>query len=458
LNIQPLVTIYLVNHNYSQYLLESINSVLDQDFKDYELLIIDDGSTDNSISIINKISDLKNVNIIQQNNKGLNTTNNIALKLSRGKYIMRLDADDYLSSDAVGTMVNILEKDPRLAMIFPDYFEIDESSNVIRQVQRHDFDNDVTLYDQPAHGACTMIRKKILQEVGGYDESFNRQDGYDLWLKILHGRYYFKNINTPLFYYRQHKHNLTKNEKKLLETRSKIISKHVNKYKKNINTIALIPVRGYDIDPRSNPLSILDKKPLINWTIDSALESKVIDNIIVSTPNNDVLKHVENYYSEKVLLHQRDPKLAWINKKLNDTLSILLKFYESKYKEPDALMVLNIESPFRGPLYIEKAVNVMRLFDVDSVIGVRIEDDIFYSHDGTGLVPRSNDSGLKLEREVLYKKTGGMSLVKRDYFIKTKNIFGGRIGHIQLDNYSATVINTTFDWEVAKLLIKNEGL
>ncbi len=452
----PLVTVYLVNYNYGAYIEQSIESVLIQDFDDYELLIIDDGSTDNSMEIINKYRKNKNVHIIEQKNKGLNTTNNIALKLSSGKYIIRLDADDYLTEDALRKMANILEDNQNLVMVFPDYFEIDKDNQVIGQVQRHDFDNEVTLFDQPAHGACTMIKKEILLEVGGYDESFNRQDGYDLWLKILHGNYKFKNINKPLFYYRDHGNNLTKDEKLLLETRSKIIEKHVNKYKNKIKTIALIPVRGPKLDPRSNPLENLGSKPLINWTIDSVLNSKLIDEIIVSTPDNSVINHIEKYYSGKVVLHERNERLARINKNISPTLLDALDFYESNHNVPDAIMVLNIESPFRSSVYIDKAINVMRLFNVDSVIGVTIEDDIFYTHDGNGLVPYTKIDGLKLERDILYRKVGGMSLVSRKYFKNTNKIFGGRIGHIQLDKQSAFMINSLYDWKLSNFLSQKE--
>ena len=91
---QPLVTVYITNYNYGNYIEKAINSLLEQTFKDFEMLIIDDGSTDNSREIIEKHASVKNVKIIYQKNKGLITSNNIALRLARGKYLMRLDADD----------------------------------------------------------------------------------------------------------------------------------------------------------------------------------------------------------------------------------------------------------------------------------------------------------------------------------------------------------------------------
>ena len=115
---------------------------------------------------------LKNVRVIFQKNKGLNITNNIAMRLARGKYLVRLDADDYFRKDAIQKMCQKLESDPKLGLVFPDYFLIDSLGDVIAKEQRHTFDKDVSLLDQPAHGACTMIRRSFLEKLGGYNEVF----------------------------------------------------------------------------------------------------------------------------------------------------------------------------------------------------------------------------------------------------------------------------------------------
>ena len=114
-NFSPLITVYITNFNYGRYLNKSIKSVLSQTYLNYELIIIDDGSTDNSKNIIEKYRHLKNVKIIYQKNRGLNFTNNIALNLSRGKYITRLDADDWLDENFLQVMVNNLKKIKKLA-------------------------------------------------------------------------------------------------------------------------------------------------------------------------------------------------------------------------------------------------------------------------------------------------------------------------------------------------------
>ena len=127
----PLVTVYITNFNYGSYIKDAIESVLSQSFKDIELIIIDDGSSDNSKEIIERYMQLNYVRVIFQKNNGLNITNNIAIRLARGKYLVRLDADDYFRKDAIQKMCQKLESDPKLGLVFPDYFLIDSLGDVI---------------------------------------------------------------------------------------------------------------------------------------------------------------------------------------------------------------------------------------------------------------------------------------------------------------------------------------
>ena len=118
---------------------------------------------------IKEFQNKKNIKINYQKNKGIVVSNNLALRLSKAKYIMRLDSDDWLDPHALEIMSNILERDKKISLVFPDYYEVDKNGKIIGQVRRHDF-KKVKLLDQPAHGACTMIRKENLLDIGGYDE------------------------------------------------------------------------------------------------------------------------------------------------------------------------------------------------------------------------------------------------------------------------------------------------
>jgi glycosyltransferase involved in cell wall biosynthesis len=453
----PLVTVYITNYNYGQYLIKAIESVLSQTYDYMELIIIDDGSDDGSRSIIEKYSPRANIFSVFQKNKGLNASNNVAFKMARGKYIMRLDADDFLAPQAVEIMTSELERNSDCALVFPDYYLVDKEEKVIEQVIRHNFEKDVSLLDQPAHGACTLIRKSILESIGGYDQTFSIQDGYDLWLNII-DKYPVRNVNLPLFYYRRHDKSITSNEKKLLQTRGQIKAKHVQKRQlAPNNVIAIIPVRGQIIDPRSNPLKKVGDKCLIDWAIDSALRSRLVSKVLITSPDNQVINHVSNSYTE-VMLHKRDVKLARINTAIEDTALEALNFYSSSNDEPDALLMLYIEAPFRSTRYIDKAINTFQLYDVDVVDGVRTDDDILYVHRGNGLEPWQKDRKLRLEREELYRRAGGIHLIRVSTLKETKNMLAGRIGHIFLDQQAAFTIKSDLDWEIADLIASKENL
>mgnify|MGYP001171702567 FL=1 len=183
--MKPKITVYITNHNYEKFISKSIQSVLSQSFKNYELIIIDDGSNDDSVNVIDRFCKKnKDIIFVKQKKRGLVASNNIAISLAKGKYIMRLDADDWLKKDALKEMFKIIDKNDETAMVFPDYYEVDINGKKILRFVRHNF-KKVDLKDQPAHGACSLIRLSILKKIGGYDEKFMCQDGFYIWMKLL---------------------------------------------------------------------------------------------------------------------------------------------------------------------------------------------------------------------------------------------------------------------------------
>ncbi len=455
-----LVTVYITNYNYGLYLEKAIESVLEQTYTNFELIIIDDGSTDDSKSIIDKYLEHPKIRIIYQSNRGLIASNNVAIKASKGVFIMRLDADDFLDKNSLLLMVNTINEDNTIGMVFPDYYYVDKNGNVIGQERRNNFEKDVFLFDQPAHGACTLIRKEFLIEVGGYSVEFDRQDGLDIWLKFI-DRYKIKNINLPLFYYRKHEESLTKNTEKLLKTRSKIYEKHANEREsKKINVLAVLSVRGKAISSESQDLSMLGNKPMICWTIDNILSSDMIQELIISTSDKEIIEFVKNKYKEKVNIVERDVKDALENTSHKESLKQSIN--KRKIKNFDAVLEITPDFPFRDSFYMEKAINVMRVHNVDRVIGVIPEDSIIYQHKGYGLETIGNnlfENKLRLEREYLYRNVGGISLSNKAYYEKNLNNKENIIlGHIIISNEAATQVSSELQLKIAKLILNENEI
>ncbi len=444
----PLITVYITSHNYGKFINKAIKSVLNQSVKNFELIIIDDGSTDNSKKIINNYKSNKKITSIFQKNRGLIVSNNLALRLARGKYIMRLDADDWLDFHALEIMSNILERNSKIGLVFPDYFEVDRNGKVLNLVRRHDF-KKVKLYDQPAHGACTMIRKDCLEKIGGYNEKYDRQDGYYLWIKFIQ-KYEVINTNLPLFFYRKHENSLSKNEEKILSTRSEIIRSNLSKKNLKKKALAILPIRGLQINPSALVLKKLKGKPLLLWTIESLLEAKNISKICVTSPDKNILSFLKKIYKNKILLHKRDEKLGGINIEIDETIRLATKFATKKKIKFNYIFELSYKTPFLKSKDIDGFVNLIDFFDTDEVLGVRTELDRIYKHDGSGLKIVNRSSNLKLERDQLFKSVDGIRLFKKSLIRKKK--YKVKTGHYILDQKSSHVINTELDWKIAKAI------
>ena len=448
-----LVTVYITNYNYSQYIEQSIDSVLAQSYQNIEIIIIDDGSNDGSIQKIDKYSDIQNIKIIHQKNKGLNKSNNVALRNSNGKYIMRLDADDFLHFKAVEELVKGIKSRTGIAAIFPDYFNVDIHGNVINRVRRNNFDQ-VTVFDLPAHGACTLFHKKYILSLGAYDEAFDRQDGYDIWIKII-SRYQVTNLNKPLFYYRQHGSNLTTDSRKLLSVRAKIKNKFWNLKFASESTktnLIVIPTRGFYLNNKSLHMKMLGGKPVISWTIDEALKIKGKKYIVLTTPCQKTLLKMKNRYGKRIHYHLREKGLSNYDISMQAVLDKIIVTHALKNISKIAL--LYCEFPFRSSWQITEALQTLDIFDVDSIDAVISEDSYFYKNKGQGLEAINYKSKVRHERNDLYRRTGGINTIKYKYFTENHKILGGRVSHVILDKLSSFKINDEFDLNVARKLTK----
>lgn len=455
---KPLVTVYITNHNYGQYIKKAIESVLSQSMSDFELIIIDDGSTDNSREIIESFSGEDKVKIVYQKNKGLNVTNNIAMRSARGKYLMRLDADDFLDHNALLVLSNALEKDGDLGLVFPDYYLIDENDHILGIEKRHHFEKEVTLFDQPAHGACTMIRRDFLLELSGYDENYSCQDGYELWLKFI-DKHKIKNVSTPLFYYRQHSNSLTKDEERILRTRISIKKDFLKrKEQKPLRTLAIIPIRGENNSKYNLVFESLNHEKYIDFKIRESLKAKCVVKTVVTTSERSVVDYVMEKYqgNPDILVHQRDPKLSRMNIGLTETVREILPIKQLKKADIEAVMILAFEFPFVSAGIMDDAVHSMMIFNADSMISVRPETSLLYQHNGKGMHPILNQEKFsKLEREALYRYTGGLSLTDINLFKKTGQLIGGKVGHVIIDQKAAHGIFSEYDLRLAKFLASN---
>lgn len=448
------VSVYIPTFNYAKFIEKAIESVLRQTLTVWELIIIDDGSTDSTLEVIKKYELHEQISIIKQENKGLNKTNNIALRLSRGQYIMRLDADDYLDENALFMLSSTLDSMPDIDLIYPDYFEVDPDENILNLVRRKKIGEEVELLDLPAHGACTMFRKDILVQVGGYYEEFNRQDGYELWLRFIkkHKPY---NLNVPLFYYRQHPVSITKKQDELLDTRGQIKRNFVEK---NLNgqipkTLGLIPVTKHSIYHYGEPFQKIAGKPLIWYTINEAKKATRLDKIVLASDDEVLLKYAEDLGGIEVIPRPKEQSSA--STQMYDIINYVLKHLHDKNNyTPDAVCTLYINTPLRKARHIDKAVDTMVIFDVDSVVSIEEELAFCYQHGRFGLQPIEKSRVIRTEKKGIYKENSAIFLSKKEVF-QNKEMVGQKVGHITMLPEESIKINSAYGLWLAEKIISD---
>jgi len=197
-------------YNDEIYLNEAIDSILNQTFQDFEFLIINDGSTDNTGKILESYNDPRIIVHNNPKNMGLVKSLNIGLGMARGKYIARQDADDISMPERLSVELDFLNTHPDYAVVgvFPimTYEHTGKKLYCQKPLKNIHIKETLKAENCIAHGAA-MIRMKSLVDVGFYNESMKKSQDFELWLR-LSKKYCLRNIAKFLYVRRLHKRNL----------------------------------------------------------------------------------------------------------------------------------------------------------------------------------------------------------------------------------------------------------
>jgi glycosyltransferase involved in cell wall biosynthesis len=205
----PKVSICIPTYNREELLKETIESIFMQTYKDYEVVIVDDGSTDDTEQMIKDTG--YPVRYYWQENSGDAAARNKLIKLADGRYISFLDSDDLLPPDALERMVDVMSQEPEDVIVYGPYVAIDRDGNVCKRKRKKLYSGYITqdLFENIlVHSCGSMFPKKVLEEAGGFNEALPLCADYDLWLRLSQ-KYRFIAINEPLFKRRRHSGNLS---------------------------------------------------------------------------------------------------------------------------------------------------------------------------------------------------------------------------------------------------------
>jgi glycosyltransferase involved in cell wall biosynthesis len=201
------ISVVMPVYNGAQYLRESIESILNQTYKDFELLIFNDGSTDNSLEIIKSYRDERIITLTQNMSQGCVVHLNHGIKIAKGKYIARMDADDISMPERFEKQIDFLENNPSISLVGCFGYYIDSESKTTGMLPKPVGPDQIQkscLYYGPHIHPTIMFRKKVIQKIGNYREKYLFVEDIDLYYRLIFAGYKTDNIPEYLFKYRVH--------------------------------------------------------------------------------------------------------------------------------------------------------------------------------------------------------------------------------------------------------------
>lgn len=210
----PTVSVIMPVYNGEQYLAESINSLLDQTFIDWELIIVDDGSTDQTSQIVRSFSqkDSRIRLVNHANNLGLVASLNDALLATAGKLIARQDADDLSTPDRLEKMVHFFQENPETGLVGSNGYYLDEGGKVVGDsdfpLDHEEIRKAILTGKSPFFHGSWMFRRECIEKVGLYNSLLFSGEDKDYWLRVGE-QYNTGNLPDKLYYYRVHANAFT---------------------------------------------------------------------------------------------------------------------------------------------------------------------------------------------------------------------------------------------------------
>lgn len=221
----PIVSVVVPMFNVGKYIEQCINSVLTQSFKNFELICVDDGCTDDTLSKLKQFSD-KRIRVIRQQNRGLSGARNTGITYAKGIYVALLDADDFWVRDKLALHVSHLNRNPEVGVSYcPSLFvnEQGEQMGFGQYPKLKDISaKDILCRNPVGNGSAPVIRRRLFSEVSldspefdrvcAFDEELRQSEDIELWIRIaLKKKWKFEGIETPLTYYRVNDTGLSAN-------------------------------------------------------------------------------------------------------------------------------------------------------------------------------------------------------------------------------------------------------
>lgn len=228
----PLVSIVTPTYNRADFLPAAISSVLAQTYEDFELIVVDDGSEDDTRAVLEPFLGDKRVRYFYQENQGQSVARNYALAQSSGEFIAFLDSDDLWCPNKLEKQLSAFDANPDADIVHGDEVLIDEQGEVITEKNMKRYSGRITrqlLADNSVSITTALVKRRCFQEMGGFDTSVGVADDYDLWLRFS-AKYRFYYEPGIVASYRVMTNQISSDKRRRFEANEFIIKRFLKNY------------------------------------------------------------------------------------------------------------------------------------------------------------------------------------------------------------------------------------
>jgi glycosyltransferase involved in cell wall biosynthesis len=206
-----MVSVIVPAYNQSRYLGEAIQSVLAQTYGDFEVIVVDDGSTDDTRSVAAGFTDAR-VRYVYQENRGLSAARNTGIRHARGPLLTFLDSDDLFLPEKLALLVAALDANPQVGLVAGQAVLIDEHSRLVGEVFDRGLPEDRSelLLGNPLHVGSVLLRREWQERVGFFDETLRSYEDWDMWLRLVRAGCEMRWVDRPVSLYRFHRAQMTR--------------------------------------------------------------------------------------------------------------------------------------------------------------------------------------------------------------------------------------------------------
>lgn len=427
-------SVILTSHNYGRFLTQCVESVLNQTDQEWELIVVDDGSTDDTKAVLDAYAKDVRVTIHRLDGVGLAAAANHGIRQGKGMYILRLDADDFLDPHSIALLAAFLDRHPDVGLVYPDHFRVNEEGAFLGYTRTMDLDEGSNGIGRPPLPGGALCRKVCYEMVGGYNETLCYQEDYDFWLRLT-ARYKVAALHLPLLYYRQHAGSMSRNVASRAEARRYVKRTYASHAigGRPLRTLVVIPADWPGEPARS-------QRRLCAPLGDSTLLDRTLRLLPSSNWEGEVVVVGKDPILTQACAARGVPVIAWPDMTQTVTgwpapleflRSVASALEPSANRHWDLAILLSPYCPFRHSDRLTEVMDTMVIHDCDLVLSIGADVAHVWKERAKGLTSPESE-GQEAGGTRLVREAGELWGARREVLDKHPALDTCRVGYVEL--------------------------